>query len=100
MTLFRILIICLSIGVSACAFIQQGSVRVVEQEPTECEFIAYLPHTFADSYEEGINKLKRETIRREANTLFLPPDKQTVLAKRVGGRFLSIGSAYRCPDAE
>lgn len=94
----RILVLTLSIATTACAYIQQDGVDVVESEPSSCEFIAFLPHTMADSYEEGIKKLQRETVRREGNTLYLPPEKQTVLAKKVGGRFLSIGSAYRCPD--
>lgn len=83
---------------TGCAYIQQDSVAVVGEEPVDCEFIAFLPHTTADSWEEGVSKLQRETIRQQGNALYLPPDKQTVLAKHVGGRYLSIGSAYRCSD--
>lgn len=98
LTGFQRSLICaaLSAVLSACAYIQQDSVTVVQHQPADCAFIAYLPHTSADSWEEGINRLRRETIRQQGDTLYLPPDKQTVMAKRVQGRYLSIGSAYRC----
>ena len=88
----------LGVAVTSCAFIQEGSVAVVKSEPTNCEFIRYLGQALEDSWEEGINKLKRDTIRAGGNTLYLPADKQTVLRKSIGSRYLSIGSAFLCPD--
>lgn len=82
----------------SCAFIQEDNVTIVKLKPTECEFINYLGQVLSDSREDGINKLQRDTIRLGGNTLYLPPGKQTVLAKIVGGRYLSIGSAYLCQD--
>ena len=69
---------------------------MVKQEPTNCEFLGYLNHSLADSWDEGIGKLKRDTIRQGGDTLYLIPGKQTVLAKSINGKYLSIGSAYLC----
>lgn len=85
---------------TSCAFIQEDSVAIVDQEPdkNECELIAYLGQVFSDSRESGVNALQRDTVRAGGNTLYLPSSKQSVLAKIVGGRYLSIGTAYLCAE--
>jgi hypothetical protein len=83
---------------TSCAFINENSVAIVNKEPAECELVAYLGQVFSDNRESGVNTLQRDTLREGGNTLYLDPSKQSVVAKIVGGRYLSIGSAYLCAE--
>ena len=94
----RVSVVFLTAFIISCAFIKEDRVAVVTLEPKECEFLAYLDQVHSNSWKEGINELQRDTIRLGGNRLYLPPDEQTVLVKIVGGKFLSIGTAYLCAD--
>ena len=94
----RIILLLVIIFVSSCSYIQARDVNIVKVEPKECEFLGYLDQAFADNRKDGDSKLQRSTIHSGGNTLYLPPDKQEVLAGFKEYVYLSVGSAYLCPE--
>ena len=76
--------------------IEANYVDVVTEEPEHCEFLKYLDQAFTDNKKEGVSELRESTVIAGGNTLYLPPDKQEVLAGRLKRVFLAVGSAYEC----
>ena len=75
-----------------------NNIIIVTEKPENCKFIAYLDQAFTDVKKEGVSKLRKRTVAAGGNMLYMPPDKQEVLAGRLKRVFLSVGSAYLCPE--